>query len=72
MANEVKLTIKVSDDGSLDVVAKSADKAAKSTDNLGKSTEKTNKSRNKYSKGEKGVAGATIIAPKHSQKCESQ
>lgn len=58
-ANEVKLTIKVGDDGSLDVVAKKSKQAAKATEDLGKATDKTTKSRNKYSKGEKGVAQAT-------------
>jgi len=58
-ANEVKLTIKVGDDGSLDVVAKKAKKAAKATDDIGKATDKTRKSREKYNRGEKGVIGAT-------------
>lgn len=58
-ANEVKLTIKVGDDGSLDIVAKKAKKAAKETEDVGKATEKTRRSREKYNKGEKGVAGAT-------------
>ena len=62
--NTVKLTIKVSDDGSLQVTAKNADKAAKSTDNLSKSTDKASSSRRKYSKGEKGVAGATSNSTK--------
>jgi len=63
-SNEVKLTIRVGDDGSLDVVAKKADKAAKETDKLGKSTDKTRKSREKYNKGEKGVAQATSNSTK--------
>ena len=58
-SNEVKLTIKVGDDGSLDVVAKKAKKAAKATEEVGNSTNKTRKARQDYSKGEKGVAGAT-------------
>lgn len=58
-ANEVKLTIKVGDNGSLDVVAKKAKKAAKETEEVGKATDKTTKSRNRFNKGEKGVAGAT-------------
>ena len=48
MANQVKLTIKVGDDGSLDVVAKNAKKAAKETDKLGKSTDSLGKKRNSY------------------------
>lgn len=64
MANEVKLTIKVGDDGTLNVVAREAKKAAKATDEVGKSTERTRKSREKYSKGEKGVAGATSNSTK--------
>lgn len=64
MANEVKLTIRVSDNGSLDVVAKSAKKAAKSTEDLGKATDKTKESRKRYSRGEKGVANATANSTK--------
>ena len=56
MANQVKLTIKVGDDGSLDVVAKNAKKAAKETDKLGKSTDGLSKKRNNYNKLEKGTA----------------
>jgi len=64
VANEVKLTIKVGDDGTLNAVAREAKKAAKATDEVGKSTEKTRKSRENYSKGEKGVAGATSNSTK--------
>lgn len=63
-SNEVKLTIKVGDDGSLDVVAKKAKKAAKATEDVGKATDKTNKSRQNFNKGEKGVAGATSNSTK--------
>ena len=63
-ANEVRLTIKVGDDGTLDVVAKKAKKAAKATEEVGKSTDKARKSRENYSKGEKGVAGATSNSTK--------
>lgn len=59
MANEVKLRIRVSDDGSLDIVAKNAKKAAKATDDVARSTDRASKSRKNYNKGEKGVAGAT-------------
>ena len=63
-ANEVKLTIRVGDDGSLDVVAKKSKKAAKETENLQKTTEKTRRTREKFHKGEKGVAGATANSTK--------
>lgn len=63
-ANEVKLTIRVGDDGSLDVVAKKSKQAAKETEKVGKATDKTRKSREKYNKGEKGVAGATSNSTK--------
>lgn len=56
MANEVQLTIKVGDNGSLDVVAKKAEKAAKSTEKLSKSTDKASRSKNSYNKLEKGTA----------------
>lgn len=64
MANTVNLKIKISDDGSLSVTAKNAEKAAAATEKLAKSTDKTGKARNKYSKGEKGVAGATSNSTK--------
>ena len=63
-SNEVKLTIKVGDDGSLDIVAKKAKKAAKATEDIQKATDKTKKSRDRYNKGEKGVAGATSNSTK--------
>ena len=64
MANEIKLTLRVDDNGSLNIVAKEAEKAAKSTDKLDQSTKKTNKSRSNYNKTEKGVAGATSNSTK--------
>ena len=63
-ANEVKLTIRVGDDGSLDVVAKKSKQAAKATEDLGKATDKTRKSRDRYNRGEKGVIGATANSTK--------
>ena len=45
MANEVKLTLRVEDNGSLSIVASEAEKAAASTEKLDKATKKTNKSR---------------------------
>ena len=59
MANEVKLTLRVEDNGSLSIVASEADKAAASTEKLDKATKKTNKSRRDHQKIEKGVAGIT-------------
>jgi hypothetical protein len=64
VASEVKIKIKIDDNGSLSVVAKEADKASKATDKLGKATTKTNKTRSKYHKQEKGVAGATSNSTK--------
>ena len=59
MANEVKLTLRVEDNGSLSIVASEAEKAAASTEKLDKATKKTNKSRKDHQKVEKGVAGIT-------------
>ena len=64
MANPVKLTIKVEDDGSLSVVAKNAKKAAKETEELGKQTDAANKKRNRYNRTEKGVANLTSNSTK--------
>ena len=64
MANEVKLTIKVSDDGTLDVVARQAKKAKKATDDLTDSTNKGSKAADGFHKGQKGVAGATANGTK--------
>lgn len=64
MANEVKLTIKITDEGSLSVVAKNAKKATKETEKLAASSERARKSRQKYNKGEKGVAQATANSTK--------
>ena len=63
-ANEVKLSIKVGDDGTLDVVAKKAKKAKKSIEGVGDATRKTSNARERYSKSEKGVAGATSNSTK--------
>ena len=64
MASEVKIKIKIDDNGSLSVVAKEANKASKATEKLGTATSKTNKTRSKYHKQEKGVAGATSNSTK--------
>jgi len=70
-ANEVKLTIKIGDDGSLDIVAKKAKKATKETEKLADASEKVRKSRNRYSKGEKGVAQAGLSSAKSFSKMQS-
>jgi len=64
VANEVHLTIKVDDAGSLNVVAKQAKAAAAATDEVGAATNRTSKARGNYHKGEKGVAGATANSTK--------
>lgn len=64
MANEVKLTIRVGDDGTLNVVAKNAKKAEGAIQGVGDATRRTTKARDKYSKSEKGVAGATSNSTK--------
>ena len=71
-ANEVKLTIRVGDDGSLDVVAKKAKKAAQAAEQVGRATEQTTNARKKYSKGEKGVAGATSNSTKAFSKMRNE
>lgn len=64
MANEVKLTVRVGDDGTLNVVAKNAKKAKGAIEGVGEATRNTTKARDKYSKSEKGVAGATSNSTK--------
>ena len=64
MANEIKLKIKVGDDGSLKIVAKEADKAAKSTDRLAGSTDRLNKKRSGFQKVEKGIGQAGLSTAK--------
>ena len=71
MANEVVLKFKISEDGSLKVISKDADKAASSLDKTTKSSEKANNSQEKlnkskkdYQKREKGVAGITSNSTK--------
>ena len=62
--NEIKLTLRVNDDGTLGIVGKKARQAAVGVDKLDKSTKKANKSRSNYQKVEKGVAGATSNSTK--------
>ena len=64
MANEVKLTIRVGDDGTLDVVARKAKQTKKATDDLTASTNRGTKASDNYHKGQKGVAGATANSTK--------
>ena len=64
MANEVTLTIRVGDKGTLDIVAKEAKAAAGAVDKVTESTNRATNARNRYSKGEKGVAGATANSTK--------
>ncbi len=64
MANEVNLKIKITDDGTLQVVTKKAKEAAAATDKVRKSTDNATKSKNRYNKVEKGVAGATANGTK--------
>lgn len=64
MANEVKLTIRVGDDGSLNILANDAKKAAGAIDGVADSTKRAEGARNKYSKREKGVAAATSNSTK--------
>ena len=64
MANEVNLTIRVGDQGTLNIVAKEAKAAAKSVDGVTEASNRATSARNRYSKGEKGVAGATANSTK--------
>lgn len=62
--NEVKVSVKVGDDGSLSQVSKKTKRATKDIDNLGAATDRATQKRNKYSKQEKGVAGLTSNSTK--------
>lgn len=64
MANEVKIKIKIDDNGDLTIIAQDAKKAAGAVDELGEATEKAGKKRGKFHKGEKGVAGLTSNSTK--------
>lgn len=57
MANTIKVTYKVNDDGSLERVSKKAEKAARSTD-------KATQTKNRYNKVEKGTAQITSNSTK--------
>ena len=56
MANEVKLTIRIDDAGSLSVVAKKAKEAADATDKVTNSTKNASNAKNRYNRLEKGTA----------------
>ena len=62
--NEIKLTLRVDDNGSLNIVAKQAKAAASATDQLDKSTKNASKSRSNYQKVEKGVGQAGLSTAK--------
>jgi len=64
VANEIKLTLKVDDNGSLNIVGKEAEAAAGSVDKLDKSSKKLNQTRGRYNKLEKGVGQAGLSTGK--------
>ena len=64
MGSEVKIRIKIDDNGDLSVISGEAKKASKATDKLATSTEKLSKKRRGYHKQEKGVSGATSNSTK--------
>ena len=72
MANKINLTLKVNDDGSLDITAKKAKKAAQETEKLGNATNKAAAARNRYNKGEKGVAQAGMNSTKAFSKMRNE
>ena len=69
-SKEIKLIVKVDDNGSMAIVGKNAKKAANETEKLRHETEKVNKSRNRFNKGEKGVAGSTSNTTKSFSKMQ--
>ena len=56
MANKIKLTIQVNDDGSLGIIGKKAKEAAGATDKLDKSTKQLGKSNNATYRTMQGAA----------------
>ena len=64
MASEIKLRIKVDDDGNLKAIGKKADAAAKGTKKLGTETDTLSKKRSNYNKIEKGVGQAGLSTAK--------
>ena len=71
-ANEIKLTLRVDDNGSLNIVAKEAKKAAKGIDELDKSGKKARKGQDRFDKGLKGVAGSTSNSTKAFSKMRNE
>ena len=71
MANSVKFTINIDDNGSLQLVAADAKKAAAGIKGVGAATEKANKSRGKYQKQEKGIGQAGLSSSKGFSKMSS-
>ena len=64
MANTVTLTVKINDDGGLELIANKSTKAAKGLDKVDKAQTKATKSGAKQTKQNKGVAGATSNSTK--------
>ena len=64
MANDVKLTIRVSDNGSLDVVQKKAKAAADSLGRVGKAQRNAGDAADHYQKRQKGVGQAGLSSAK--------
>ena len=64
MANTVTLTVKINDDGGLELIANKSTKAAKGLDKVDKAQTKAAKSGAEQTKQNKGVAGATSNSTK--------
>ena len=71
MANSIKFTINIDDNGSLQMVAKDSKKAAKGIQDVDNATSKANKSRGKYQKQEKGIGQAGLSSAKSFSKMSS-
>ena len=71
MANTVTLTVKINDNGDLQLLSSKAEKAAKSTEKLSRATDKASKSAAGQTKQNKGVAGATSNSTKAFSKMTS-
>jgi hypothetical protein len=70
VANEIKLSIKVADDGSLSVVAKEAKKASKELDKVGNASDKTAKSAKGADRNMKGLSKQSANASKNFSKMQ--
>jgi hypothetical protein len=71
LANTVTLTVKINDNGDLQLLSSKAEKAAKSTEKLSRATDKASKSAAGQTKQNKGVAGATSNSTKAFSKMTS-